>query len=395
SRILRRRWTAEDACGNTAEHIQEITIVDQSAPQFLETPEDMVTNCVMLPPLVALEAWDDCSDLEQDFQEERLDTDCVNEYTLIRTWTLTDGCGNQAIHTQVVEVVDDIAPILIGIPEDITVSCDEIPGIPEITAQDACGEVVEIQFEEMDHFGSSDTCLIQNADAFGTGIALWLPGVEGLNENYVLTPSGQLINQADGTRLISGEVVSTTNPNHQWIINVELSEGMNWGDWSALGRSYKDDAGLAGDAYQDWMYHVLNDENSYLVGAGDLEGSYLTLSHAPADTTFGFQEGWAANNRNADYGMSGWFFYEGNVGENEVSGPGDIIIEINCCSAGSMVRTWTATDCAGNSVSGSQVITIAPEIEFNPMWVEDTSTDAFEVSRSEGQFFAIAYQSTN
>ena len=34
------------------------------------------------------------------------DDDCANNYTLLRTWTVTDDCGNEAQHEQTVTVVD-------------------------------------------------------------------------------------------------------------------------------------------------------------------------------------------------------------------------------------------------------------------------------------------------
>lgn len=396
SQVLRRTWTATDACGNTTTATQEITIVDESAPTFVNPPADMTMSCVMVAPMSEIAAVDDCSDLIQDMEEVRLDGDCPSEYTLIRSWFLVDGCGNEATHVQTIEVIDDTAPLLIGVPEDVTVTCDEIPATPVVEAMDQCGEDVSVVFVEQVDGEDPTECIMQNAEAFGLGIGMWIPGVDGLDEYYVLNPSGTITtNPADGTRVLTGELVSASNANHIWNMHIELSAGMDWDTWSNLGRDYKDETGYGEPHYQDWMYHVLDGENSSLVGAGDLTGSYLSLTHAPADLTYGFQEGWGANNRNENYGMSGWFFYNGQLGGETISGAGDVIIEINCCSARTIRRIWTATDCAGNSVSGVQVIEVLPDVPFNPLWISEPEDRNLQVSRSEGDWFAIEFNSMN
>ena len=42
-----------------------------------------------------------------------------------------------------------------------------------------------------------------------------------------------------------------------------------------------------------------------VVGSGSLEGTNLALSHQPANELFGFQFGYGANNKNANFGFSG------------------------------------------------------------------------------------------
>jgi len=82
------------------------------------------------------------------------------EYTITRTWTATDDCGNVATASQVITVRDEEAPVLeyvepllIGLNDGdtLTVECGEVPPLDEtsVTATDNCDEDVEIIFGGM------------------------------------------------------------------------------------------------------------------------------------------------------------------------------------------------------------------------------------------------------
>jgi len=67
---------------------------------------------------------------------------CDATYTITRTWTADDGCGNTSSCDQIIEVVDDIAPV-ISCPADAEVSCEDdntstATGVA--TAEDNCSE---------------------------------------------------------------------------------------------------------------------------------------------------------------------------------------------------------------------------------------------------------------
>jgi hypothetical protein len=48
-------------------------------------------------------------------------------YLLIRRWTATDDCGNAKTGTQVITVTDETAPVIAGVPADVTVECTAVP----------------------------------------------------------------------------------------------------------------------------------------------------------------------------------------------------------------------------------------------------------------------------
>ena len=92
---IQRRWKATDACGNTAECDQIITIVDTEAPD-LTCPGDVSVECdeSTLPANTGMgTAVDNCNDVSVNYTDEIIDEDCG--YTIKRSWTAVDACGNE------------------------------------------------------------------------------------------------------------------------------------------------------------------------------------------------------------------------------------------------------------------------------------------------------------
>jgi hypothetical protein len=60
--------------------------------------------------------------------------------TITRVWSTADSCGASLAATQVITVVDTVAPILLGVPPDFILSCQEpIPAPAPVVAYDPCG----------------------------------------------------------------------------------------------------------------------------------------------------------------------------------------------------------------------------------------------------------------
>ncbi|MBK8555621.1 MAG: lamin tail domain-containing protein [Lewinellaceae bacterium] len=60
--IVKRNWTATDACGNSATHMQTITLLDGTAPTFVAPlPQNITISCSdPVPPVATLVATDNC-----------------------------------------------------------------------------------------------------------------------------------------------------------------------------------------------------------------------------------------------------------------------------------------------------------------------------------------------
>ncbi|RAR46885.1 gliding motility-associated C-terminal domain-containing protein, partial [Flavobacterium lacus] len=144
--VVTRTWTATDACENQTVHTQIITVQDTIAPAFVEElPADVTVECNAVPTAATLTATDNCGDATVTFAEAIQQGDCPNAYVVTRTWTATDACENQTVHTQIITVQDTIAPAFVEeLPADITVECNAVPTAATLTATDNCGDATVV-----------------------------------------------------------------------------------------------------------------------------------------------------------------------------------------------------------------------------------------------------------
>ena len=99
-------------------------------------------------PMDDASASDNCSDVSITVESETLAGDAAGNYTIVRTFTATDACGNSTSASQTITVEDTTAPEL-SIPADYTAECSDELTLDDATATDNCGEVtIEVSSEE-------------------------------------------------------------------------------------------------------------------------------------------------------------------------------------------------------------------------------------------------------
>ncbi len=136
--IIKRRWTAEDVCGNKADTVDQIiTVLDTIRPTFT-VPNDTTIfkdeNCDYdaSPEITGKisNVWDNCS---TKFDTTYVDKDVTDRYysceghlVIERTWRLVDNCGNISLSDsiQIIAVRDSIRPTFTA-PKDTTIYKDE------------------------------------------------------------------------------------------------------------------------------------------------------------------------------------------------------------------------------------------------------------------------------
>lgn len=123
----------------------------------------------------------------------------------------------------------------------------------------------------------------------------------------------------DGSVEISGQCVSQDEPNAGYAFVFRLVNAMDWQAWSTqvFPTSYRDDCNLVGSGYEAWQYYLLS-SISYLEGWGIKTGSFLEVSHAPANLFYAFQVGEGASNQNTLPGGGSWFLFSESEGEANV-----------------------------------------------------------------------------
>ena len=166
--VLTRTYRAVDACGNAAICAQTITVFDGTPPNIafvnpLLVPGGTINvQCFGQDPAWNLPAFDEGSILVSDIcageiavtynevleQTGNCEVDgFINRYRL--TWTATDVCGNSSTAFVFLALIDTIAPTIVGVPDDISINCDEIPEPPVIiVGEDECLCACILAFEE-------------------------------------------------------------------------------------------------------------------------------------------------------------------------------------------------------------------------------------------------------
>ena len=144
---LTRTFTATDDAGNSTSATQTITVEDTTAPEFTSVPADYTAECSDEMILDDASASDNCSDVSIEVESETIAGDAAGNYTIVRTFTATDDCGNSTSATQTITVEDTTAPEL-SIPADYTAECSDELILDDASATDNCGEVtIEVSSE--------------------------------------------------------------------------------------------------------------------------------------------------------------------------------------------------------------------------------------------------------
>ena len=344
-----------------------------------------------------------------DYEVGDLSDECGLTGSVEVTFTATDACGNQSSTMAKYEIFDYTAPLLSGTPTNNNGSievpydshCGEVtvPQIADVMATDDCGATAPCDSAEnaeanaaiagalgagiLGADGNLDLLTSVTAEGpnnpFITGGEYSLgtittpapladgetcdnnPNAHGMRMfnfaeeagEYYITESGTMRkNHVDGTATVSMRV---SNGNGAFNVEATFGSLMNWEEWCATDglESYKSDCGL-GD-YMTWDYAVLLDGTITGVEGTAFEGTELTMSHQPANEYFGFQFGVGANNKNAAYGFSGWYYYGGNLvidgQESSAMGSGDLFGDLDFLSPWETTFHFCAVDECGNDVN--------------------------------------------
>src|ERR1035438_9814955 len=124
--IIIRTFTATDASGNKRSSSQTIIVKDTTGPVVTCPPEVTIGCTDSLDPLVNLAlgvatATDSCSGASAPtYSDVHTLGNCAGNYTVARTWSSTDGCGNTGTCVQTIQL-QDTHPPAVTCPANVTI----------------------------------------------------------------------------------------------------------------------------------------------------------------------------------------------------------------------------------------------------------------------------------
>ena len=147
-----------DECGNLGSCTINVTVNNNEVITITNTPGNVTIECdESTDPSNTGEytATTSCATggLVIDYVDVITAGSCDNEYTIERTWTATDNCGNSEVHVQIITVQDNTAPVVAcGMATDeITTATGDaaVPNyVPGATYSDNCtvtGDLIVVQ----------------------------------------------------------------------------------------------------------------------------------------------------------------------------------------------------------------------------------------------------------
>ncbi len=369
-------WTATDECGNSATTSATFAIADATGPVFTFVPANMTRECSGVPAPGTPTAVDNCSSNVTIVYNGQVRTDgnCPNNYTLTRSWTATDDCGNSTVASQVITVKDTKAPHVAVPASNLTVECDGTGNTADLNAwlssnggaiaTDNCGQVSwSNNFASLsDNCGltGSATVIFTASDECGNRktTSATFTIVDTNAPEFTTTPSDLTV-ECDG----NGNTAALEN----WLNNVAAADQCGEVTISNNFQSLSDLCGSTGSAMVTWT-------------ATDACGNTATASatftiadtNAPEFTTTPSDLTVECDGNGNTAALENWL---NNVAAADQCG--EVTISNNfqslsdlCGSTGSAMVTWTATDACGNTATASATFTIedtnAPEFTTTP-----------------------------
>jgi len=336
-----RTWSAVDNCGNNVSHTQTIQSADTTDPELFNIPGDLSIECgeALPAPSTAVFATDNCDEQPLIIVADEFFTDACSGY-YVRVWRAYDDCGNSAVASQTIDVVDTIAPEFNGSVENIVVNCENVPAPAVLTATDNCDANFEVMFEE----SSSDGCPYV--------ITRTWTATDACGNDNVLVQEITVIDNADPVfdafpvfayvecDAVAGYMITASDNCDSDVVVTVLSELMFSGAcYGVLERTYLATDNCGNTALATQIIDIIDSSAPELFNVpGELTIDCEASIPAPSADVF------ATDNCDSDVTIT---FSE--VQTNDFC-PFDII------------RTWTAVDDCQNTIEGEQVIHVVADV---------------------------------
>lgn len=334
-----RTWTATDYCGNVATATQTVHVVDTTAPE-LTIPADYTAYCEDELVYDDATAVDNCGEATVSVSQVTIPGTCPNNYTIERTFTAVDECGNESEpQVQTITVIDETAPVFGDNLSEYTYECDEIIPVIQPSATDNCSELIEYAYSDTNHW--------EQGVCYSGFTRVWTATDECGNESYF----NQYINIQDTTAPVitglaeierpcddaDGIYVEATDNCNEYNIEVVLNESVSGSCAGTIIRHYVA-TDVCGNASEEFIQviHLIDEVAPVILTETDDFEVECGLEYSVAEPTF---------DDNCDPEL-------------------DITSNVESTTDGCVtwvVYSWTATDHCGLSVTSSTTVTIVDE----------------------------------
>ncbi|WP_276924520.1 gliding motility-associated C-terminal domain-containing protein, partial [Imtechella halotolerans] len=366
---IERTWTLADNCGNQAEpQVQIIKVTDNIPPIIDKTGlRNLVVECGT-DYLADLNEWlnnnagavaiDNCDDVTWTHNFEGLEEGCSND--IIVRFTATDECGNQAETKATFTIKDTQAPTITLQPEDKTVECD--------------GQGNTEAFEEwLNSNGgatATDECSVFNWSNDYSEQS-WVSECETVKYAEVTFTASDACNNVAMTQKVRFTIEDTTAPVFVEELPGDLTVECNEVPEAAvLTVTEQCDSSITVDFNEEITYDTEVCSTNYTIvrtwTATDCAGNIathtqnirvedttapvFTAQELPGNLTVECDDVPEAITLTATDNCSG---------ETEVTFTEEITDTSETCGSSYVItRTWTTSDCAGNTTTHVQTITV-------------------------------------
>ena len=350
-----RTWTFTDACGNAASVSQTININDTVAPVISSLPTASTINCPALPNFAVATATDNCSGLVNlSFNDATISGTCAGSYSIVRTWTATDACGNTSTASQTINVQDITAPVISELPAPSTIDCPAVPVFATPTATDACASAFTLTSEDVTVQGNcagtySVTRTWTATDACGNiSTASQTINVQDITAPVITTQASNITVECDASG--NGDAIAA------WLAvngNAAASDTCSEVTWTNNFSTISADCSTAvtvtftatdacGNAATTTATFTVNDTVVPVAPEAPADVTVACALDLPAMISLT-----ATDNCSAPITVQGV----------------DVVTPGTCANAFTVIRTWTFTDACANTSSVSQTITVSDNLD--------------------------------
>ncbi len=346
---VERTWVATDACGNSSSCIQTLLVIDNTNP-IISCPGNVTLNCpadTSIAMTGSATATDECNNPPAiTYNDVVTPGMCPNTFTVSRTWTALDACGNSASCVQTISVIDNTNPI-ISCPGNLTLDCPADTSVAQTgiaSATDECNNPPLITYADTVTPGGCPNTFTLNRtwkaeDACGNiATCVQVIVVEDNTPPLISCPGNMTLEcPADTSVASTGSATATDECNNPPVITYSdmVIPGGCSGTFT-INRTW-----TATDACSNTATCVqiitVQDETDPVISCP----VNVTLD-CPADTT------------PAGAGMA----TATDLCTNATITYSDVVTQGSCPNNFSVVRTWIATDPCGNSDTCTQNIIV-------------------------------------